>query len=329
MALCNNFDRIEDKFQLKTWDFSRYKALACPIHGGDNPRGLTIYHNSEPYGCWQCNTQGCHRHFTRNAIGFVRGLLSAQEGWTPENGKIMSFSRSVEVCKGLAGHAEDNFVAKGPRILSEATLKKKIITKGITREEIRKRLKIPSEYFQKEENGGFLPKTLDLFDIGEPINNNAKMAGRVIVPIYDENYLYLGCQGRDTGNSEIRWKNSDDLPLDCILYGINFAKPHIKTSKSIILVESSKSVWRLWEAGIHNAVAILGGFKSGQKILIELSGASKILTMFDNDEAGESFHESVVKRCSRLFSVNKIQYGEPGSDPANLTVEDAKNVFSF
>lgn len=329
MALCNNFDNIASSLNLDMQTFNRYRASKCPIHDGDNPTALTIYPDTEPYGYWQCNTKGCHKHFTRNAIGFIWGVLSGRDGWNSKNKKKLPFGAILDVCKGLVGHIEMPKIDFRNKLLSEIRLKKEVKT-GIGRDRVRDNLIIPAEYFLQKENGGFKPETLDFFDIGLP-KKPKDMYNRVIVPIYDQNQIYLGCQGRATDDNPIRWKNSESLNgiLGDILYNYHLAKASIRDTKEIILVESPKSVWRLWESGIKNVVATLGGFKDGQKILIELSGASKIKTMFDNDDAGLQFHDSVIKRCSRLFHIEKINYGEPNSDPVNLQVEEVKHVFNI
>lgn len=306
--------------------FNRYRASRCPIHDGDNPTALTLYPNNEPYGYWQCNTKGCHKHFARNAIGFIWGVLSSKAGWTPHNDQRVPFTDALEVCRGLVGHVEISKIDFKNKIIGEAILKKDIKT-GIPRDVIRKKLKIPSEFFLRPENGGFKPETLDFFDIGVPIAPKPEMYGRVIVPIYDENYLYIGCQGRHTGDNPIRWKNSENLPLEQILYNFHLAKPYIKTSKEIILVEGAKGVWRLWESGIKNVVGILGNFKSNQQIILEMSGASTIKCMMDNDEAGDGHFDSIEKKCKRLFYIKKIEYGIKGQDPADLSIDEIKTLF--
>lgn len=329
MALCNNFDSIINNLGLDMQVFSRYRASKCPIHDGDNPTALTIYPDTEPYGYWICNTKGCHRHFTRNAIGFIWGVLSARNGWNSKNKEKMPFGEVLDVCKGFVGHIDMPKVDLRGKLMSEIRLKKEIKT-GVGRDKIRANLIIPAEYFLKPENGGFKPETLDFFDIGLP-KKPKEMYNRVIVPIYDENFLYLGCQGRAINQDPIRWKNSESLNgiLGDILYNYHLAKASIRETKEIVLVESPKSVWRLWESGVRNVVGTLGPFKGSQQILLEMSGCSKIRTMFDNDESGEAFHQSVVQKCKRLFHIEKIQYGEQNSDPANLQVEEVKHVFNI
>lgn len=313
-------------------EFNRYRASKCPIHDGDNPTALTFYPNDEPYGSWQCNTKGCHKHFVRNAIGFIRGVLSARKGWNHLNKQKVGFNEAVEICKGLVGHVklEDNGLLRS-KLLSDIRVKKEV-QGGIARDLIRSKLKIPSEYFLRPENGGFKPETLDMFDVGEPITPKAEMYGRVIIPIYDDKFRYIGCQGRHTGDNPIRWKNSEGLPLGDILYNMPYAKSKILETKEIILVEGPKAVWRLWEAGIRNVLAILGNFKSNQQIQLELTGASVIKCMMDNDDAGNSHFESIYKKCKRLFHVHKVEFGKPNDgkkDPADYTVEEIKSIFNI
>jgi|JI10StandDraft_1071094.scaffolds.fasta_scaffold10620_6 hypothetical protein len=328
IALCNNFDSICEYFDIETQSFRNYRSTCCPIHLGDNPTGLTIYPENEPYGYWQCNTNYCHKHFPRNLIGFIWGVMSSKGGWTKENNLKVNFKDVLELCKGLVGHVKVEKVSYRAKIASEA--KEEVIDNigRPTREEIRKKMIIPADYFLKQ---GYKKETLNHFDIGEFINPDGEMANRIIVPIYDENFFYVGCQGRHKDDTvKLRWKNCDGLKVESILYNYHAAKPLVRESKTIILVESPKSVWRLWEAGIRNVVAILGNFKSGQKILLETSGANRILCMMDNDIPGEEHFESIKSKCKRLFNIEQVRYKakRDGNDPANLSIEEVKNVFS-
>jgi DNA primase len=55
----------------------------------------------------------------------------------------------------------------------------------------------------------------------------------------------------------------------------------------IIVVEGFKSVWRLYECGIKNAVAVIGStLTEGQCSLLYLYALKGAVIMFDNDEAG-------------------------------------------
>lgn len=323
MALCNNIEQVLEYLDIESMNFSNYRSCKCPIHDGDNATGLTIYPENEPYGWWQCNTASCHKYFYQNIIGLVHGVLSARQGWNNKNGKRANFDEVLTLCKGMVGHVKIDKISTKNKLLSEIKVKE-VKNSGISREDIRKKIKIPSPFFAKD----FRKETLDHFDVGE--GNIEGMENRAIVPIYDENFFFIGCQGRHINGGLPKWKNSKDLPLESTLYNLNAAKPHIAKSKTIILVEGPKDVWRLFEAGIKNVVALLGGLKNGQKILLETSGALHIKCMFDNDDAGEADFESVYRKCKRLFHVSQIKFGVKGDkqDPADLSVEEIKNIFS-
>lgn len=327
LALCNNFESVCKYLDIKTVDFKKYHSGTCPIHDGDNQTALTIWPNDEPFGYWQCNTYHCEKHFPKNMIGFVWAVLSANAGWTQKNGLKAPFMKVLEICKGLVGHVKLEKINHRNKILGDVKEIKEVKV-GVSRESIRQKLVIPAPYFLKQ---GFREETLNHFDVGDPINPNPEMYNRVVVPIYDENYLFVGCQGRSKDDSyKPRWRNSKNLPVDSILYNLHAAKSHIKESKTIILVEGPKAVWRLWESGIRNVVATLGVFKSGQKILLETSGANTIICMMDNDLPGQEHFESIKSKCKRMFHIKSINYGVKldGQDPANLSIEEIKDVFS-
>ena len=323
IALCNNIGDVLEYLDIEMMDFRNYKSGACPIHGGDNATGLTIYPENEPYGWWQCNTNACHKHFKQNLIGFIYGVLSARKGWTAKNKQKVNFGEVLELCKAMVGHVKLDKISHKSKLLAEVKIKE-VKNSGISREDIRKKIKIPSPFFEKPENGGFKRETLNYFDVGEgPIEG---MENRAIVPIYDESFFVSGFQGRHLSGGLPKWKNSEGLPLESILYNYANAKAEIKKTKEVIIVEGAKGVWRLWEVGIRNCVASLGNFKNGQKILLEMSGATTIKTMFDNDEPGREFHEALNKKCRRLFHVKRIEYGKLGQDPADLSTEEIKEM---
>lgn len=322
IALCRNFEKVLESLGHEMDCFKNYYASPCPIHQGDNQTALTIYTENEPYGWWLCNTRGCQKFFPKNLIGFIWAYMSASEGWTDSNKKKAKFSECIKYCRSLVGHINVKSLNFKNRIIAESKECTLQNTNGLSRDKIRNNLNIPADFFIKR---GFKYDTLDFFDVGIPKITN-EMKNRVVVPIYDQNFMYLGCQGRSLDESFPKWKNSGGIEIEKILYNYHNAKDYIKQSKTVVMVEGPADVWRLWEAGIKNCVATLGNFKTQQRILLELSGALNIKCMFDNDDAGTNDYESVKEKCKRLFNVSKVYYGKPNSDPADLTVDEINKV---
>ena len=74
------FDRVSDlldHFEIEYVEHHNRLAFPCPIHGGDNPDGCSIFIDGNTIkGNWKCWTRQCEEDFASNLFGFVRGILS-------------------------------------------------------------------------------------------------------------------------------------------------------------------------------------------------------------------------------------------------------------
>jgi len=187
----------------------------------------------------------------------------------------------------------------------------------ISREEIRSRIQIPSDYYIGR---GVNAETLDLFDIGECFTKNQPMSGRVVVPVYDECYNYVGCVGRSVNeNMKPKWLHSKGFKKS-VLYGLNIAKEEILRTNTAILVEGQGDVWKMHQAGYTNTVGIFGSsINEEQLILLESSGALNIVILTDSDEAGNKAYEQIVKKCGRRFNYSRPQISH--KDVGDMSIE--------
>lgn len=336
--ICDNLENILSYLDISDYKMcSRMLSMSCPIHGGDNSSALNLYHTGDTYrGNWKCRTHQCEKVFKGSVIGFIRGILSHKKyGWLKSGDKMVSFQETMMVIDNILGgnsavlsdidktSIEKQKFANTVRYLSTKTNNKNK-ENHIDRTVVKKSLDIPSKYFT---NRGYTEKTLSFFDVGECLNPNKEMYSRAVVPIYDIDGKYvIGCTGRsifekcskcsnyhsvdDNCSQRItpKWKHSTGFRSEENLYNIANAKLEIERTKTVIIVESPGNVWRLHEAGIHNAVAIFGSsFSDKQKMILDISGAMKIITIMDNDEAGEKAALSIEKKCNRTYIVQHIK----------------------
>ena len=318
------FDRLPEllsSFEVEYVEYPNRYAFACPIHGGDNSEGCCIFTDGMTQkGNWSCWTQHCEEEFANNLFGFVRGVLSEKE-----NRKI-SLNETADYCSDFLDMDIDNIQevkasknenSKIIDIFNKAIAREPAI---ITREEIRSKISIPSKYYIGR---GLAAETLDLFDVGECFAKKQPMSGRVVVPVYDEDYNYVGCVGRSTNESmKPKWLHSKGFKKS-VLYGLNVASEHIKVSQTAILVEGQGDVWKMHEAGYNNCVGIFGSsINDDQLLLLEKSGTMNLVVLTDSDEAGEKAYNQILKKCGRRFNYFRPHISK--KDVGDMTVEEIK-----
>lgn len=334
--LCDKIEDVLDHFGLEYKLNQKFVSMPCPIHNGDNDGALNLYYVGEDYrGNWKCRSHKCEEHFKSSIIGFIRGILSRQKHqWSKPGDSTVNFNEALEYATKLANldlnkievsnidKNKTQFINTAKILNTPKTEHKNLIN----RQQVRKFLSIPSQYFL---NRGFSEQILDKYDVGDCLNSNKEMNNRAVVPIYDDKFEYmLGCSGRSIfdkcdncksyHNGEIcpgqydlwkysKWRHSKGIKTQECLYNIWYAKEYIQKSGCVILVESPGNVWKLEENNIHNSVCLFGAnLTDKQKMLLDISGAMTIITIMDSDEAGEKARDLIYKKCHRTYNIKNI-----------------------
>ena len=172
-------------------------------------------------------------------------------------------------------------------------------------------------------NRGYLPETLDKFDIGICDNPKKMMYNRIVVPIYDDDHKHMiGCIARSQSDgAKPKWIHSKGFRKSSCLYNYWHAKKYISELETVVLVEGQGDVWRLDEAGIYNAVGIFGcSLSDEQLIILERSGALNLVLITDNDEAGSDAKDKIKEQCRRLFNIQTPYISK--KDVGDMTIEE-------
>lgn len=314
--LLNVLPAVLEYFDIEYLEYPNRLAFPCPVHGGDNPEACCVFTDGMTQkGNWSCWTHHCEEQFANNLFGFVRGCLAYKRN------KNISMNETASFCLNFLDKDIDELSSDGHRkcfkVLDIFNKKVERNESSISREEIRAKIKIPAEYYIGR---GYVPETLDLFDVGECLAKSQPMSGRVVVPVYDEDYNYVGCVGRSTNEQlKPKWLHSRGFKKS-VLYGLNIAKDKIMETQTVILVEGQGDVWRMHEAGFSNTVGIFGSsINEDQLILLEASGALSMVILTDTDEAGNKAFEQIVKKCGRRFNYLRPQISH--KDVGDMTVE--------
>lgn len=294
-------------------------VMPCPVHGGDNPEACCIFlTGTKQVGNWCCWTHACEKEYGSDMLGFIRGF------------KKINFYESVDYALHLLNVDIDSikevFIAhtihKMNQITEEFLKERTPVQSNIKREDVIKNLEIPSKYFLSR---GFKQSTLELFDVGDCNNPTKEMNGRAVVPIYDENYNYVGCVGRDIYDTDDRkWKNSKGLKKN-ILYGYNISQKDIERTKTIILVEGQGDVWKLYENNIRNAVGIFGvDISDDQLFFLDSLCLENMVILTDMDDPGRKAVQSIKNKCGRRFNYYVPTFEE--KDVGSMTDKQIETV---
>ncbi len=345
---CANIEELLSELGVDFRRNGKMMAGACPVHGGDNLSAWNLYPEGEEVrGYWVCRTHHCEKRKGSNdkllygstIIGFVRGVLSNQEGRHVGYKeavdflvKFLGYSKIEEINKPDAETIERRKYISSMRRLS-VTPKQE--TSGWTKEKLRGMLEFPCEYYL---NRGYSKDILDKYDVGL-----YKKRNRVVVPVYDDNYKYVaGFLGRSIWGQCDKCKKWHEPNLKCpstsyeikecekwlngsfqstnYLYNYWFAVEHIRKSGVAILVEGAGDVWRLEQNGIHFSLALFGtDMTDAQRVLLDRSGAMSIIVMLDSDKAGQ---EGAKKLKSQLGRQYRMYFPKIKQDAGELNQDE-------
>jgi|TARA_B100000085_G_scaffold128760_1_gene117226 5S rRNA maturation endonuclease (ribonuclease M5) len=296
--------KLLDSFDLEYTQDADNIFMKCPIHeGSDNPQGLSISLDKQVWRCW---TRGCHDHYSCNIWGFIKGCLQTD-----------SFSDALKyVCKlydvNGASKNDNGINTNNPKRDNDfSELVRQIKgSRGADRSPCEvehlsrpKTESCPSPYFIAR---GYEPETLRFFGVQQtPNDTRGVLRHRAIIPIWGVDGKYVGYIGRATRDFiQPKYIFSKGIRKSDYLYNYHNATTSMVHLNTLFLVEGQGDVWRLWECGVKNAVGLFGkDISSQQRKLLLNSGATRLVVLTDNDQAGRESKIKIKRELGRLFKL--------------------------
>lgn len=147
---------------------------------------------------------------------------------------------------------------------------------------------------------------------------------RIMFPILDARGSVIGFGGRIIDQGEPKYLNSPETPLfekGRELYGLFQAKPAIRETGTVVVVEGYMDVVALAQHGVAYAVATLGTATTPHHIERLLKLADRVVFSFDGDKAGR-------RAARRAFEVSLPQLKD-GKDVAFLFLPSEHDPDSY
>lgn len=296
-------------------DTSSEIRASCIIHGGDNKSAFRLNKDKRT---WVCFTHKCHELHGNDLFGLIQGALN------------INFVEAVNYLKDMVGDvssykadlAKKKFKQDRDQFLNQYGKSSRPVF--VSEENLKLYKPLRSGYFIKK---GFSEDTLNYFEVAGGFTD-AWGVVRDIIPIRNvkgELEAYSLRDIRKNADDDYKYIITEGFCKDSVLYNLNKARI-FGPDLPLIVVEGFKTVWKFYEYGIYNVVAVMGSFLTeGGVRLLRAYALKGVALMFDPDKAGESgakLAEASLNKVNIPCSIIKMS-PEEGEDPAELTIEQA------
>lgn len=303
--LNENYDLVFNKLGITYEKLGDNIYSTCPIHNeSDNPRAFSY---SASRGLWKCWTRDCQCEYKNDIFGIILGVLSKQSGvelqfkdalkWSCD---LLSINKSIQITKEQPKEDLTDIIS----IFSASYCEKKTNTIEYKPKEI-------SSYFIDR---GFKKETLEYFGVGVDQNVHS-MKDRAIIPIHDESGTKIvGLIGRSIKEYKMPKFLLYPKGFDKRFYLYNYHRAIKRASETstLFITEGQGDVWKLYEAGVHNAISIFGKTiaKEQEEILHKLP-ITHLVILTDNDQAGRESKIQIKRQFNRMYKLSFPQiYGK-------------------
>ena len=308
---------LMDQLGIKYTKASRKELRGtCSIHGGDNK---TAFRFNLQKRTWVCFTHKCHEEYGNDILGLIMAKMKCD------------FKQALSFLKNIAGDIDGVKTSYLKRKQNDernnfiSTYGDPVVPSYVSEEALLlfKSLRFP--FFTLPINGGFSVDTLNYFEVSGGFVDSFGIQ-RDIIPIRNAAGTLVAYSLRDiTGNSiaeDSKYILTEGFVKDSVLYNLNNARRYC-VDLPLIIVEGFKSVWKLYEYGIYNVVAVMGScVTEGQVDLLKAYALKGIVILFDPDSAGLEGAEYSMKLLNGLVKYDIVLMSETyGSDPAELSKE--------
>jgi DNA primase len=272
----------------------------CPFHHGKNPNFSV---NERGYNCFKCGESGdvftfAQKHFGLDFVEAVKWVGARAGVEVREVSRQHDAKDAREPLWEVNATAAEFFRTQLWDAAEAKPAREYLASRSISREDADR---FALGYSPRD--GNVMRQTLESlgFDGARQLQAGllvtredrpeprARFRGRLMFPIYDVQGHVVGFGGRILGEGEPKYLNSAESEIFSkrnILYGLNWAKQHVRKAERLIVVEGYFDAIRLMLAGIGEVVAPLGTALTEQQSALIRKYTKHVFLFYDSDSAG-------------------------------------------
>lgn len=251
--------------------------IRCPIHGGKDDYNFAVDEDKGLFNCLShCGGGDVVTLYAKlENISLIEAAKKLSEEYHIRSGESITFRSIVNEAKQWTA----------PQIQPEIELPPNRVLNG----------------YRKYSKEAIKHYDLRLTDRG------------VLIPITDFQGRLVGYSIRQIGKQP-KYLNSTGLRKSELLYGLDRNKNNIASTGFVVLTEGQLDSIRVWDYGIKNVVASMGAGMSTTQAHLLAPFVSKVVVLYDGDEAGREAAKKIKESFSTLFQI-EIKDLPEGTDP--------------
>jgi DNA primase len=288
---------------------SEYLRGRCPLPAHTSKGSRQSFIVNMQKNAWACHSDSC---------------VAARGGRI--GGNVLDFVSAMENCsiREAALKLQDCFIVVPPLRPSKCPARQPAeATAPLTAGENNKPLPFtlrqidPSHPYLAER--GITAETVHHFGIG--YNRGAgSMAGRIVIPIHDENGLLVAYAGRAVDKTQPKYSFPARFRKSLVLFNLHRAAT---AGKSVVVVEGFFDCFKVQQAGLPCVVALMGCSLSLRQEDLLRERFQEVVLFLDGDHAGRTAAITIAKRLVSKVSTRLVEIPS-GNQPDELSADQIR-----
>ena len=150
---------------------------------------------------------------------------------------------------------------------------------------------------------GVDPATAHHFGVGYN-RGQGSMAGRIVIPIHDENGVLVAYAGRSVDLTKPRYRFPARFRKSLVLFNLHRATVE---SKSVVVVEGFFDCFKVYQAGLRCVVALMGCSLSLRQEQLLREHFEEVVLLLDGDKAGRTAGAAIAERLISKVSTRIVE----------------------
>lgn len=308
----------------------------CPFHDDTNP-SMSVSREKQIYRCFSCGASGNVFNFLmdyehvsfREALGILSEKTGIEIKGLNIQKKTTKYDKFYEIYELAHKYYQNNMNS------SYAKKAKEYLTNRQIDEEMIKEYKIGLSLNKNDHltkllvSKGYDLNTLN--NIGLTSYDKDVYTNRIMFPLYDLNGRVVGFSGRRYDgikeNKYVNTKGTEIFQKGDILYNYHLAREFVRSKNQVIVMEGFMAVIRSREAGIKNAVGLMGTAMTKEQAALIKRLSEHVILSFDGDEPGRKACLDNGSELEKLGCQVSVVELSNGLDPDDYILKYSKEAF--